>query len=109
MIVFISIGADLEGAENARGGPMSDDDQKLVQLREEKKKAREDVYSLGVRFNAGETGVRADLDAAIRRSDELDVEIRRMTEVESEQPLKLHDLPPPLYGPPPVWSRWRRK
>jgi hypothetical protein len=73
-----------------------------AELKAERKRVRADVYSLGVRLNAGETDVRAALDAAIRRSDEIDAELRR-----------LEPAPPPrdpnepieamaMYGPPPV-------
>jgi hypothetical protein len=63
---------------------------------------REDVYALGVRFNAGETDVRAALDAAIRRSDELEAKIVQLTLAEKEEDLA---RPQPMYGPPVVQRR----
>jgi hypothetical protein len=86
-------------------------------LQAERKRVREDVYSLGMRVNAGETAVQKDLDAAIARSDEIDEEIRRLTEspamLDSRLPRGGFDGsatmygPPvaPMYGPPPVGSR----
>ena len=84
---------------------MDDEQAKLAELRAERKRVRNEVYSLGMRLNAGEHEVRATLDAAIRRSDELAAEILRL----SQPPRPTDDGPPlpaPMYGPPP--SRERR-
>ena len=83
---------------------MDDKQAKLEELQQERKRVRDEVYSLGVRLNAGESEVRAALDAAIRRSDELAEEISRL----SEPPWAIGDGPPiaaPMYGPPPIRSR----
>jgi hypothetical protein len=69
-------------------------------LQAERKRVREDVYSLGVRVNAGETAVQKDLDAAIARSDEIDAEIRRLT----GQTRVVPSVPMPMYGPPAMFD-----
>ncbi len=90
---------------------MGDNDLKIAELRLERKRVREDVYDLGVRFNAGETEVRAALDAAIRRSDELEAEIVRLTPSPpaprgGHAVAAMYGPPAPMYGPPgPSWSR----
>jgi hypothetical protein len=79
-------------------GPGGSD--KVSVLRAERKRVREDVYSLGMRVNAGETALQKELDAAIARSDEIDAEIRRLTGQTRmpEGPL----VAAPMYGPPPI-------
>jgi hypothetical protein len=78
---------------------MSDDAPRLQQLREERRKVRDEVYALGVRLNAGERDVKPALDAAIRRSDELAAEILRL---EAPPPLPRGRQSAPMYGPPPA-------
>jgi len=79
---------------------MDDEQAKLEQLRQERKRVRNEVYSLGVRLNAGESEVRAALDAAIRRSDELAAEIYRLSAPPAPPPRTGPPVPMPMYGPP---------
>lgn len=84
-------------------------EEELARLQAERKGVRAQVYDLGVRLNAGDESVRAALDAAIRRSDELAKQIERLTphdvfdEKARDVPAVMYGPPvAPMYGPPPV-------
>jgi hypothetical protein len=58
-------------------------------------------------LNAGDEGVRAALEAAIKRSDELAEAIARLTPRPPFDP-NARDIPAPMYGPPPSPGLLRR-
>lgn len=86
----------------------------VSRLREEKRRVRAPIYDLAMRLKAGDEGARADMDAAIKRSDELENEIKRLeTEIHrlvdpagtdgENIPAVMYGPPvAPMYGPPPV-------
>ena len=82
---------------------MDDVDLRIAAMEKELAELRTVIDALGERLGRGENAVRADLNPAIRRANELGSELYRL-KVSSG---RLVPAPAPMYGPPP--SGFRRK